>query len=870
MEFPRLGIHWTWDVREPPPPQISSLRNHQSEPSRTAGPQPQGFGQPQANCPRPRFGRVDNTAVDRGSHDGHTHYRVQADNAAFSSLHDDGFLPPIAATVKAQLIHDTAEVTVTQLFHNDTGNLIPKASYTFPLPQGCTVTDFLCSVGRGRVLVGKVKPKMAARAAFNHATRRNETAGLLDQETPEIFTTTLGNIPARAKLEVAISYIALLRYDFQDGYGLITFTLPMYIAPRFGTPPPSLTNSLGVSADLEKLSIEVDVLSPEAILSVTCTSHAGAEIETGVHRRSCQSWAEFVQSGQQHEEQRPDPRRAFVRLPDTVSRLDRDFVVEVRTHAEAGLETPQACIEWHPDLESHKAVMLTIPPRFMLGNPGPAASNSNGNSDLIFIADRSGSMVDKMAALISAMNFFLMSIASDRRFNIYCFGDRFASLWHCPMAYSDDTKHHALGYVNQQFAANMGGTNLLPVLKAAVEAWDSQRTADIVVLTDGEVWHLDATLDFVKNARAASGNRLRFFSLGIGAAVSHALVEGIAKFGGGYAEVIQTAENAGWESRVVTVLKATLAGHIGPISVDLELDLGEGHVPSSIHSKSDVLSVSVPFSLPKADPIPGADVTVVHNYADASLKMMQSPAAVSTISPFLRNRIFVIYEQLPPTMRLTGLRLRTTRADREEVVVVVPIRVLRRRDTTIHKLAARALLGDLERGVSHMHLAGIVPDAAAVKDEGERLGCKWGLTSAWTSFYAVEDRRQGPGGETSSQDTHIHGSASGIEVIGQSDLGLLRPRQAWGRETQRLIAGLDSLVESGEETEDSTEEDSDSHDGNDFAEWDGSDGDRDGPPPPSSGTSGGGLSGPGPRHSGSPSGGYGHGGSTGSWGYGAN
>ncbi|KAL2168898.1 hypothetical protein VTG60DRAFT_6733 [Thermothelomyces hinnuleus] len=128
----------------------------------------------------------------------------------------------------------------------------------------------------------------------------------------------------------------------------------------------------------------------------------------------------------------------------------------------------------------------------------------------------------------------------------------------------------------------MGGTRLLPALKPAVGNSDPYRTADIVVLTDGEVWDLDDTPSFVKTSRTASGNRMRFFSPGIGAAMSHALVEGIAKLGRGYAEVIPIANCGGWESRLVAVLEATLEGKIGPIRVELEHGVEEGEVPQAL------------------------------------------------------------------------------------------------------------------------------------------------------------------------------------------------------------------------------------------------------------------------------------------------
>jgi hypothetical protein len=95
---------------------------------------------------------------------------------------------------------------------------------------------------------------------------------------------------------------------------------------------------------------------------------------------------------------------------------------------------------------------------------------------------------------------------------------------------------------------------------------------DIVILTDGEVWRLDETIDFVQQKRRETEGRVRFFALGIGNAVSHELVEGIAKVGGGYAEVIPAASQGGWEDRVVAMLRAALVGHTGPLRIEFEND----------------------------------------------------------------------------------------------------------------------------------------------------------------------------------------------------------------------------------------------------------------------------------------------------------
>ena len=69
----------------------------------------------------------------------------------------------------------------------------------------------------------------------------------------------------------------------------------------------------------------------------------------------------------------------------------------------------------------------------------------------------------------------------------------------------------------------------------------------------------------------------------------------------------------------------------------------------------------------------------------------------------------------------------------------------------IHKLGARAILGDLEKGQSWIHLDtnranNSLTEEERVLSEGESIGCKWSLVSKWTSFYAVDEPHE-PNGQ---------------------------------------------------------------------------------------------------------------------------
>jgi hypothetical protein len=94
----------------------------------------------------------------------------------------------------------------------------------------------------------------------------------------------------------------------------------------------------------------------------------------------------------------------------------------------------------------------------------------------------------------------------------------------------------------------------------------------IVLPTDGEVSATIeyATLRLVTQAKHDTQGRLRFFALGIGDAVSHALVRGIAQAGGGYSEVIGTSDYDVWEERMAAVLAQTSQEHRGTVKLRVD------------------------------------------------------------------------------------------------------------------------------------------------------------------------------------------------------------------------------------------------------------------------------------------------------------
>jgi hypothetical protein len=160
---------------------------------------------------------------------------------------------------------------------------------------------------------------------------------------------------------------------------------------------------------LRGLTVEIEVAASGLVPTISSKTHP-ITVEPGASTREFENWEAFVAATGID-----DPPSSIVRLRDSF--LEKDFVLDISTRSRNGPEEPRAWVEIHPDLEHHKAVMLTIPPSLMLDQ-----NAGRDDGEILFVADRSGSMSDKMESLKSAMAFFLKGIPLRRNFNIWCFG----------------------------------------------------------------------------------------------------------------------------------------------------------------------------------------------------------------------------------------------------------------------------------------------------------------------------------------------------------------------------------------------------------------------------------------------------------------
>ncbi|KAK2803536.1 hypothetical protein FQN50_006971 [Emmonsiellopsis sp. PD_5] len=678
---------------------------------------------------------------------GSDHYRAQVAQVAPPKVPYASFpvyngtskcLPLLDVMLNATIEGSIVSSKLVQKFSNFTDQPILEALYTFPLYDGSAVISFRCWIGNDRVLEGTVKPKAVAQQEFKQAVKQQKVAALLEEHTPEIFETKVGNIPPQTTVKVEIVYISQAKADLSTGGILVT--IPSSIAPRYGSPSNLAFQPASGPASVSEngLKIDIHVSMPAPIKKIESRTHAvSVEIGAEVHNSFKKLAAGASTSSF-------DPSKARVSLSDHEKVLGKDLVLQLSLQGHDSLSS-RAVIEHQSGIPNRAAMMLTITPQDLFKG---YLSPDTFKGEIIFLVDRSGSMLDKVQALRNALRVFLRSLPIGCFFNICSFGWSHSLLWPNSQEYNQETMSLANSFV-ESLDANMGGTELLPALEATVRQRreDSESTTEIIVLTDGEVWNTEETINYVRATRTGTAERVRFFALGIGDQVSHQLVEGIGQQGGGFAEVVAVDASGAWQERVIRMLKGALT----PPRWQCQLKFGNEVLP----------------------PLPAANMS---DLATLHPPCIQAPYKIPALHSFSQFSVFLLINTegyvLPKSITVEG----TILPKGESVTAELPIDEMAGERPSIHYLAAKALMNDLEIGQSWLHSKQYdeyqknysSQFQTAVQTQAQNLGKQWSITGKWTSFIAVD--------KTSQKRNEI----SLYKAQRVDSAGLMKPRNSHG------------------------------------------------------------------------------------------
>ncbi|KAJ1544168.1 hypothetical protein HK405_008849 [Cladochytrium tenue] len=500
---------------------------------------------------------------------------------------------------------------------------------------------------------------------------------------------------------------SLLSRRLQDRYGG---------RPATATLASTKTESLAVATmrPSKGPSVTIRLSMARPILSVQSPTHTSVALTLGTLRRA---------NDADEAEEEFNPCHALVVLEhDENTYLDRELVLLVKAK---DLDKPRCMIEKHP-IDGTRALALTLVPRFELNEI---------RTEIIILVDRSGSMEgEKIDQAQKALQLLLRSIPADKGlyFNIIGFGSTHTLLFPASREYTQSSLAEAERHVHSM-GADMGGTELLLAIVAAFKNRRTDMPTQLFVLTDGEIWNsqsLFARIDqeVKKAGLVGSGSKsfVRIFSLGIGSDVSHDLVEGMARHGNGFAQfVASTSERL--QPKVIKMLKAAVL----PPFTDL-----------AVHWTGDWMPPPKP-----APTIPPVVQAVISFFSDAKAPpkaaapaprawVRQAPFHVPTLWPGARFTVYAVLDAEVPVPSRVKVTARTYDGPLALEVDVTGRGAGEETGTTLHVLAARKLIQDLEEARSYLDAEMPAPEAQR-RAEVVALGVRHRLVSKYTSFVAV-------------------------------------------------------------------------------------------------------------------------------------
>ncbi|KAF2116809.1 von Willebrand factor type A domain-containing protein [Lophiotrema nucula] len=644
------------------------------------------------------------------------------------------YLPHIHVSAHVSVVDTVSRTTVTQVFSNDTDETIKQSAYCFPLYNGSVITSFHCWLA-GETIKGVVKPKDQARREFQEAVERQQAATLLEEHTPEVFETALGNIPSLSEVKVEIVYLTELKADV-SGDGILV-TIPTSIAPRYGAFPESYASSLTASNRSKAepgLKIQVDVSAPVPIRALSSRSHP-ISVELG-SKGDPTPVASFQEMRKRTVESKLDNTKARASLSDRTIHLDRDFVlvVQVAPSDDPGIPNllaPRAIMETCAKYPRHRALKVAFTPRDLFT---PKDHQPTFPMEILLLIDRSGSMALKIEALKRALRLFVSELPRGCYLNIVSFGSSYEFLWPSSKIIDKESSDGVQQYFDEKLKADMGSTEFLSALRESVAS--RKRSKDlitqIIAFTDCEVWAVEPILEYVRDTKEKEQDSLRMFCLGIGDQVSHRMIEGIGKYGGGFGEVVSVNSPSSWDDRIMRIFNCVLTPSDWKCEVTprrrIQAAMNNNHDEAPTKRRSTGKGIDRGSSAQtKSIDLPA---------------ILQAPNKIPTVYGMSRIVIYFLLESSDE--QYDQITITGTSSSGESITKVIPITHVDVTVPILHHLAAKALVNDLETGQSWMHddfndKYNGDTDALerAVMLKAQEIGMEWNIPGKWASFVGV-------------------------------------------------------------------------------------------------------------------------------------
>ena len=420
-------------------------------------------------------------------------------------------VPLLHTDVELDVRGPVASATVTQQYANSSAKPI-EAVYVFPLPHDAAVYDMEMLIGN-RVIRSMIRERAEAKRVYEAAKSAGKHAAVVEQERPNIFTTSITNIMPGDRIEVRLRYVEPLPWE--DGRMRLVF--PMVVGPRYipGTQAVG-HDGTGWAPDTNAVP-DASLITPPMKYPESRSGHdisLTVDLDPGFEASSIKSVFHDVNV------RRLDDGRQRVELTTGATIPNKDFVLEVKQPDSVQPRTALFLSSASDSGETH--FMLTaFPPTVQSGDRMPI--------EMLYMIDVSGSMdgtsiEQARGALLQALD----RLRPSDRFGILAFSSGYHEFAREPLPATPENLAAARRYVQRLEAG--GGTEMLPALlhlmrKPEIPGY----LRHVILLTDGDLGNEE---EIFAALRSDLGDA-RLFTVAIGSAPNHFLATKMAQFGRG-------------------------------------------------------------------------------------------------------------------------------------------------------------------------------------------------------------------------------------------------------------------------------------------------------------------------------------------------
>ncbi|XP_009475160.1 PREDICTED: poly [ADP-ribose] polymerase 4 [Nipponia nippon] len=431
--------------------------------------------------------------------------------------------------IKARIIDFVAQVVMFQTYTNQNSKPI-EAKYVFPLDDKAAVCGFEAFIN-GKHIIGEVKEKKQAHREYRKAISQGDGAYLMDQDAPDIFVISVGNLPPNSTVVIKITYITELSFQ----HGCITFHMPASVSPW--QQDKALNENMQdtikkvcvkeLNRQKNGFSVDMSIEMPSSIERIHSWTH-----KLKIKRTDCKAVIKTVEN----------------------SSLDvSGFVLDIWI---SQVYLPRMWVEKHPNKMS-EACMLVFQPEFET-----AFEEEQLSSEIIILLDCSNSMAGSALHQAKQIALRVLELFCFRqRVNVVKFGTNFIEFSSFSMNTISDLP--SLKEFITSATATLGNTDLWKTLRYLSLLFPSQGHRNILLISDGHIQNESMTFQIVKD----NVQHTRLFTCGVGSTANRHMLRSLSQYGAGAFEYFDPKSKYNWEAKIQSQVSRIFSPGCSSVSI---------------------------------------------------------------------------------------------------------------------------------------------------------------------------------------------------------------------------------------------------------------------------------------------------------------